>query len=60
MTSAPAIYRFHFDGARITFVSPPSQALIHAARFAGYLRRELLRIEEVRQIERARPQLVLV
>lgn len=53
------MYRFHFDGARITFVCRPRDALPNAARFARYLRRELLAIRELRSLD-YRPQLVLL
>lgn len=45
-----SIYRFAYDGARITFVCPPRDALYHAARFARYLRRELVAISEIRAL----------
>ena len=45
-----SILRFEYDGARITFVCRPRDALHHAARFARYLRRELLAISEVRPL----------
>ena len=48
--NAPAIYRFAYDGARITLVCPPRDALRHAARFARYLGRELLAISELRPL----------
>lgn len=53
------MFRFHFDGARITFVCRPRDALIHAARFSRSLRRELLAISELRRLD-YRPQLTLI
>lgn len=53
------MFRFHFDGARITFVCRPREALIHAARFSRSLRRELLAISELRRLD-YRPQLTLI
>lgn len=45
-----SLHRFEYDGARITFACRPRDALHHAARFARYLRRELLAISEVRPL----------
>ena len=51
------LYRFVYSGASITFAALPRHALRHAALFARYSGRELLRIEELRPL---REQLVLV
>lgn len=42
------MWRFHYDGAKITFGCPQAVCMIWAHRFGKYMGRELVRIDELR------------